>query len=811
MTISYNWLSEYLPQQIDPKKLSEILTSIGLEVESLECYESIRGGLQGLVVGHVLETEQHPNADKLKLTKVDTGGEAPLQIVCGAPNVAAGQKVIVATVGTTIYPAAGDSITMKLAKIRGVESFGMICAEDEIGLSDNHAGILILPEDTAVGTPVADLFKPYSDWIYEIGLTPNRMDAMSHYGVAKDVCAYLSHHQQVAVAPINIFNDSETNDALKTTNESPVAIEIKNNDACQRYAGISIQNVTVKESPKWLKDKLQSIGLRPINNIVDITNYILHETGQPLHAFDAAKIAGNKVVVNTLPENTLFTTLDGKERKLLSSDLMICNGNLQPMCIAGVFGGADSGVSDSTKNIFLESAWFHPSFVRTTSLKHGLRTDAATRFEKGVDIDKTVDVLLRAAKLIAELGEGKIAGTVTDIYPDKKPKQTVVFSYAYLTKLSGKYYSPEAVKRLLTALNFEVLSEDADTVTLSVPYSKPDISIAADLVEEVLRIDGLDNIAIPQQITITPSVEKLQYKESLKEKIAQFLIGGGFSEIFTNSITNSKYYNEAELTGAVKLLNNLSADLDLMRPSVLETGLEAVAYNINRKNNHLSFFEFGKTYHQTEAGKYYEEEHIALYITGKNHEDFWNEKSVPQDFYKAKGIVQSLLQLTGINNIQLKKSESAGNTIEIWSNKNQLGIVQKVAAAKLKKLEVKQDVYFIDIDFLKLLKLSSQNKIVYSEVSKFPAVQRDIALVLDKQITYVQIEESIGKVKLPKLQSYRLFDVFENEKLGINKQSLAINFTFLDEEKTLTDAEIDAMMKKLTVGFEKDLGVEIRK
>ena len=513
MTISYNWLSEYLPQSIEPKILSEILTSIGLEVESMEHFESIKGGLQGLVVGHVLETEQHPNADKLKLTKVDTGGEQPLQIVCGAPNVAAGQKVIVATVGTTIYPSAGDSLTMKLAKIRGVESFGMICAEDEIGLSENHAGILILPEDTVVGTPVADLFKPYSDWIYEIGLTPNRMDAMSHYGVAKDVCAYLSHHQGTNIQPINIY---ATNPNVIVGNDTPIVVSIENTEACQRYTGISIHGITVKESPKWLKDKLQAIGLRAINNIVDITNYILHETGQPLHAFDESAIKGNKVVVTTLPEGTPFITLDGKERKLLSSDLMICNGNHQPMCIAGVFGGLDSGVTEGkTKNIFLESAWFHPSYIRTSSLKHGLRTDAATRFEKGVDISRTLDVLMRAASLIAELGGGTIVGNVIDVYPDKKDKQTVSINYAYIKKLSGKYYSPETIKRLLKALGFEVLSEDAETLTLSVPYSKPDISLPADIVEEIVRIDGLDNIEIPEQITITPSVEKSHFKESL--------------------------------------------------------------------------------------------------------------------------------------------------------------------------------------------------------------------------------------------------------------------------------------------------------
>ena len=513
MTISYNWLSEYLPKTVSPEQLSTILTSIGLEVESLDKVENFRGGLAGLVVGEVVELSQHPNADKLKLTKVNTGGERSLNIVCGASNVALGQKVVVATIGTTIYPKSAEAgITMKLAKIRGEESEGMICAEDEIGVSDDHGGIIVLDASIKVGIPVAELYEYYQDWIYEIGLTPNRMDAMSHYGVAKDVCAYLSYHEAptTAVSPL-------TKKSIKDAAVKPFKVIIEDPNACARYSGLVIEGVKVAASPNWLKNRLQSIGVRSINNIVDITNYILHETGQPLHAFDAHQIKDATVVVKKYPAGTLFVTLDGTERKLTANDLMISDTE-KPLCIAGVFGGIKSGVSESTTTIFLESAWFENIHVRKTSLHHGLRTDAATRFEKGVDIAGTVNVLERAAQMIQELAGGKCS-EVVDMYPNPATKKTVVLTYAYLKKLSGKYYPTEKVKIILTSLGFEVISENADHIEVSVPYHKPDISIAADLVEEVLRIDGLDNIEIPSSITMSPSIDPLEQKEKFKEKI----------------------------------------------------------------------------------------------------------------------------------------------------------------------------------------------------------------------------------------------------------------------------------------------------
>ncbi|MBS1580525.1 MAG: phenylalanine--tRNA ligase subunit beta [Bacteroidetes bacterium] len=804
MTISYNWLHSYLPETIEPERLSKILTSIGLEVESLEKYESIKGGLQGLIIGEVIECNQHPNADKLKLTKVNIGTTEPLQIVCGAPNVAMGQKIVVATVGTTIYPVSGEPLTMKVAKIRGVESYGMICAEDEIGLSSNHAGIIILPNDVVVGTNANDYFKPYSDFIYEIGLTPNRMDAMSHLGVAKDVCAYLSHHNKKEEKTKLPFDNSFKVDE-QTLN---INVTVEAIDACPRFSGVTISNITVAESPQWLKNKLTAIGVRSINNVVDITNFILHETGQPLHAYDAEAVIGNHIIVKKLPEGTTFITLDNKERKLNAFDLMVCNGNEEPMCIGGVFGGLKSGVSNNTKNIFLESACFNATNIRKTSVAHGLRTDAATRFEKGVDIANCVNVLKRAALLIKEIAGGTISSDVVDVYPSPKEKTQVALKYHYLKKLSGKNYHPDTVKRILLALGFEVVKESIDELTVAVPYSKPDISLPADIVEEIIRIDGLDNIDIPTSITISPSVETLNAKETLREKIANYLTGLGFNEIFTNSITNSKYYTDEVLNTTVKMINNLSEELNVMRPSILETGLETIAYNINRKNSNLKFFEFGKTYSTTVAGKYAEKEHLALYITGDNHEDEWKEKSSLTDLYTAKGIAAAILQLNGIADIQFVQQE---NILQITNGKKELGWVKEISKTQLNNFGIKQNVFFIDIDFETLLNTVSKQKIVYKEVAKFPAVERDLAIVIDKAVTYNAVQLIIKKQKLNKLQNTRLFDIFESDKLGTNKKSMAINFTFLDEEKTLTDKEIDAMMNKLIDSFTKELNAEIRK
>ncbi|HJS53447.1 MAG TPA: phenylalanine--tRNA ligase subunit beta, partial [Chitinophagaceae bacterium] len=586
MTISYKWLSEYLPVTVEPERLARILTSIGLEVESFEKYEEVKGGLKGLVIGEVLSTEKHPNADKLTLTKVSIGNGEPLQIVCGAPNVEAGQKVVVAMVGTTIYPVNNEPLTMKVAKIRNVESYGMICAEDEIGLGSSHAGIMVLEEGAKVGTTAADYFQPYEDWIYELGITPNRMDAMSHWGVAKDICAYLSHHDKKDWKP-----KLPTGNVFRIDNKSlPISVSIENEKACQRYSGVSVAGVTIKESPAWLQKKLKAIGLRPLNNIVDVTNFIQHETGQPLHAFDADEIRGKKIVVKNLPGGTKFITLDEKERKLSNDDLMICDAE-GGICIAGVFGGLHSGVTAKTKNIFLESAWFNPIDIRKTSFRHGLRTDAATRFEKNIDISNTLVVLKRAAQMIKELAGGQIASDIIDVYPDPLNKTQVTLKYHYLKKLSGKNYHPDTVKNILGSLGFEIEKDGIDEIRVLVPFSKPDISLPADIVEEILRIDGLDNIEIPTAITITPSVEENYLGHTLKEKLANYFVGLGFHEMMTNSITNAAYFSEEEKQPMVKMMNSLSAELNILRPSLLETSLEVVARNLNHKNSNLKLFE----------------------------------------------------------------------------------------------------------------------------------------------------------------------------------------------------------------------------
>ena len=802
MTISYHWLSAYLPEPISPEKLSTILTSIGLEVESLERYENFKGGLKGLVVGEVLETLPHPNADKLKLTKVAIGGERPLNIVCGAANVAAGQKVVVATIGTTIYPKGQEAgITMKLAKIRGEESEGMICAEDEIGLSDDHAGIMVLDAAIAVGTPVASLFDYYEDWIYEIGLTPNRMDAMSHYGVAKDVCAYLSYHEN-PVQAVSPFNKT-----LSSSKDIPsFQIKIENAEACARYAGVLIEGVQVTASPTWLKNKLQAIGLRSINNIVDITNYILHETGQPLHAFDAAEIKDRTILVKKYPAGTKFITLDGTERSLSAADLMISDTE-KPLCIAGVYGGLKSGVKDSTRNIFLESAWFENIHIRKTSVHHGLRTDAATRFEKGVDIENTVKVLERAALLIQELAGGQY-GTIVDVYPAPAIKTKVVLPLSYLKKLSGKQYPQNKVITILASLGFEIIQQNEERIEVAVPYHKPDISLPADLVEEIVRIDGLDNIEIPSAITMSPSIDPLEQKEKFKEKIAQYLVGRGFTEILTNSITNSKYFSEETLKHTVAMLNNLSADLDVMRPSMLETGLETIAYNLNRRNHLISFFEIGKVYAKTTDGKYQEGEKLAIYVSGKQFEDTWRQKGTVQDFFVVKGLAKAILELLGINKIQFQVQ---GQSVLIESGKQILGSIQVVSNKQLQVFDIKQSVVYLEFDITTLLQVYQAKKVVYQEVSKYPSVERDLALVIPQSTSFEAIEACMKEAKLSALSSTRVFDVFESEKLGHQKKSVAINFVFNATDKTLTDTEIEAMMKKLIQQFEKNIQAEIRK
>jgi phenylalanyl-tRNA synthetase beta chain len=808
MTISYKWLSEYLPLTVEPERLARILTSIGLEVESFEKYEEIKGGLKGLVIGEVLSTEKHPNADKLTLTKVNIGNGEPLQIVCGAPNVAMGQKVVVAKVGTTIYPVAGEPVTMKVAKIRNVESYGMICAEDEIGLGTSHDGIMVLDVKAKAGTAAADYFQPNEDWIYELGITPNRMDAMSHWGVARDVCAYLSHHDKKDIKPKLPYSNGFKPD----NNSMPVSVTIENKDACRRYSGISISGIRVKESPVWLRQKLKAIGLRPINNIVDITNFIQHETGQPLHAFDADQIKGRKIVVKNLPEGTTFITLDEKERKLSKEDLMICDAE-GGLCIAGVFGGLHSGITDKTKNIFLESAWFNPVDIRKTSFRHNLRTDAATRFEKNIDISNTVTVLKRAVLLIKELSEGKIASDIVDVYPAPAEKTQVSVKYHYLKKLGGKKYHPVTVKEILTGLGFEIVKEDIDELRVAVPFSKPDILLSADLVEEVLRIDGLDNIEIPSAITITPALEENYLRQTLKEKVSNYLAGFGFHEMMTNSITNAAYFSEEEKQRMVKMMNSLSTELNILRPSLLETSLECTARNLNHRNNNLKLFEFGKGYFTSGPGKYHEMEQLCLITSGDTNEAGWKQKSMPADFFYIKGVLTSVLSLLGVNadSVELLEVPKLINHMVYKSGGQLIAGAGEVSKEVLQQFGIKQPVFFAAFNWEAVTELASLQKLSVKELPKFPSVIRDISMIVPRQLAYREVQNSVYKLKLGKLQEVKLFDIFESEKLGTGKKSIAISFTFLDEEKTLTDKEIDGWMNQIMMALEKDVQAEIRK
>ncbi len=809
MIISYNWLSEYLPVPVDTDRLSKILTSIGLEVESQQKYESLKGGLAGIVVGEVLTCTKHPDADKLKVTSVNIGEAEPLQIVCGAANVAVGQKVLIATVGTTLYPSNGENFEIKKSKIRGVESVGMICAEDEIGLGESHEGIMILPIDKVAGTKAASLFETYTDTIFEIGLTPNRMDAMSHLGVAKDVCAYLWHHDKVEVRAISPFKNN-----FKTDNNNLIVdVKIENENACKRYAGLSISHITIGESPIWLQQKLKAIGLKPINNIVDITNFILHETGQPLHAFDASKIKGNCIIVKNATEGVVFKTLDSKERKLFASDLMIANSE-ENMCMAGVYGGIESGVTNNTTTIFLESAWFNNEDIRKTSLAHELRTDAATRFEKGVDISNTINVLKRAALMIKEIAGGEISSDIVDIYPSPIEKTSVALKYHYLKKLSGKNYHADTIKNILTALGFEIQKEGIDEIFVTVPYNKPDISIAADIVEEIMRIDGLDNIEIPITISIAPSADNDNGKVTGIEKTAGYLSNNGFHEIFTNSITDAKYYTEEILADTVKMINSLSANLDVMRPSLLQTGLEVIAYNINRKNTDLQLYEFGKTYDSKGIGKYDEKLHLAIYTTGIVKDASWQGKNSKADFYHIKGICEKIFISKGIKNIGVELITSDENFeygVEFKFHNIVVGKAGNVATKTLKQFGIKESVLYADILWDELIALQQKNSIAYKEISKFPTVQRDLALILDKSIAYAEIEKIVKLNKIQSLKNIKLFDIFESEKLGKDKKSIAVNFTFSDNTKTLEDADTETMMNKIISSLQKNLNATIRK
>ncbi|HEV8083124.1 MAG TPA: phenylalanine--tRNA ligase subunit beta, partial [Chitinophagaceae bacterium] len=779
MKISYNWIKEYLPDDAmrpgmadSPKNIGSILTSVGLELESLHKYEEIANSLEGLIIGEVISIEKHPDADKLQVAFVNNGQGQTLQIVCGAPNIALSQKVVLAPVGATIHPLNADPFVIKKAKIRGVESMGMICAEDEIGIGESHAGIIILPEDVMPGTPISDYYKTYFDWILEIGLTPNRIDAMSHLGVAKDICAYISHQERIAVKVITPFKENFKTDNSKLS----IKVEIENPEACRRYAGISISGITVASSPEWLQNKLKSIGVRPVNNVVDITNFSLHETGQPLHIFDADKIKGKRIIVKNLSANTSFITLDNKERKLCEEDLMICNGEQEPMCFGGVFGGIDSGVTNNTSNVFLESAWFSPSSIRKTSFRHNLRTEAAIRFEKGVDISNTVNVLKRAALLIKEIAGGQFSSDIVDVYPAPKEQTEIILKNHYLKRLSGKHYHLDNIKGILKSLNFSIVKEGIDDITVAVPFSNPDVTLPADLIEEIMRIDGLDNIEIPSVIKMTAAIETGVFETAMKDKIADWLTGNGFSEIFTNSITNSKYFKDDILASTIKIINSLSEDLNIMRPTMLPTGLESISYNLNRKNNDLFLFEFGNTYSTKGIAKYDEQENLALYFTGNRILSTWKEKEVKTDIYFVKGICNALLRFAGLKNFQFSPNNIEDLSESFIATYDEIFIAEggNILPNQLNKFSIKQPVFYLRIIWHRLMDLAKNNNLSFSGIAKFPHVNRDLSVIIDKTVSYQLVEKSVISLHLSKLTGIKLFDVFESEKLGKGKKSFAI-------------------------------------
>lgn len=806
MKISYNWLLDYLPKDEvfasyinDISKVENILTAVGLEVEGVSHFESVKGGLKGLVVGEVLTCEKHPNADKLKVTTVNIGNTIE-QIVCGAPNVAAGQKVVVAPVGTVLHPVRGDAFTIQKAKIRGEESRGMLCAEDEVGLGEGHAGIIVLPENSVPGTSVSELYEVYTDTIFEIGLTPNRMDAQSHLGVAKDVCAWLSHHTGKTASVVSPLGKpfSADNSNLR------IEVVVKDSALCPRYSGVTISGIQIGESPVWLKNRLMALGLKPISNVVDITNFILHATGQPLHAFDADKIGDGKVIVETLAGDTPFVTLDEKERKLSDEDIMICDGNDTPMCIAGVFGGVDSGITGKTKNIFLESAVFNGGNIRKSIFRHGLRTDAAVRFEKGVDISKTVDVLKYAAQMIRDLCNGVISSEVTDIFQPPSDR-IILLEFAYLRKLSGMEFGKDQVRAILTQLGFEILEEGDRNLKVKAPESNPDISHPADVVEEILRISGLDQVPIPTQVRMTPGIHDNAEEALLKEKVASWLTGNGFMEIFTNSITNSDYYPEVK--NAVRIINSLSEELDIMRPDMLATALESIAYNINRKNKDLRFFEFGKSY-SIEGKEYKERNHLSILVTGAHSRKGWNSQEKQVDIFYLKGIAQALCRLAGLE-VSVEVDDKKG-CIAFLSGKTSVAVLSRVADNYLAKFSIKQPVFFLDIDWGCFVTASLENVIVYKPVARYPAVSRDLSMVLDRSVKFGEIEEVIHALKIKRMQRIQMFDLYESDKLGVGKKSVALNFIFSDPEKTLTDQDTDGMMNKIIRTLSEKVNAEIR-
>lgn len=808
MKISYNWLKQFINIDWNADKTGELLTDLGLEIEGIESFESVKGGLKGVVIGEILTCVQHPNADRLKLTTVNIGADAPVQIVCGAPNVAAGQKVPVAIIGTQLYTEEGEAWTIKKGKIRGEDSHGMICAEDELGLGEAHDGIMILDSKLKVGTPAATVFNIENDTVFEIGLTPNRADAMSHYGVARDLKAGLIQQDvnlELITPSVSSYHvDSRT---LK------IDVEVLDKEKAPRYSGVTIVGLKVEASPAWLQNRLKAIGLTPINNVVDITNYVLHDLGQPLHAFDASKIIGNKIEVKTLKTGTKFTTLDNVERTLHEDDLMICDAE-KPMCIAGVFGGLDSGVSESTTSIFLESAYFNPISVRKTAKRHALNTDASFRFERGIDPSTTVYALKRAALMLCEIAGGEIASDIFDAYPNKIEDFQVRLSFNNAKKLIGEEIPKETIKRILTSLDIKVNNVTETGLGLTVPAFRNDVQREADIIEEILRVYGYNNIGITEKLNASISNSSKFEDYKVQNIIGNQLASQGFFEIMANSLTTSDYTALSDQINAehnVEMLNPLSNDLGVMRQSLLFSGLEAVAHNINRRRNDLKLFEFGKTYHQYSDNRE-EHKHLSLFVTGNKSDERWNAEIAPSDFFYLKGTVEAVLQRLGLSRIKSApiKTDLLSEGVSLSIGKHKLVDFGLVKKSILKHFGISQQVLYADFNWDNVLNMAQHNSIKFKAIPKYPEVRRDFALLIDNSVSFEDIDTIAKQTEKQLLKNVNLFDVYEGKKLPSGKKSYAVSFTLQDEHKTLTDKQIDKIMNKLQANFENKLGAELR-
>jgi phenylalanyl-tRNA synthetase beta chain len=823
MKVSLNWLKQYVEVSESKEEISDILTNTGLEVEGMESYESIKGSLAGLVIGEVLSCQKHPGADKLSVTMVDVKGENPLQIVCGAPNVAAGQKVVVATVGAVLYPENGEPFKIKKGKIRGEESWGMICAEDEIGLGKSHDGIMVLNDNAHAGQAALEYFagQVVSDVVYEIGLTPNRSDATGHLGTAFDLAAALKTNYENQ----GVFKKPDVSGFAVQNNNLEINVSIENPKACPRYSGVCIQGVTIQDSPEWMQQHLKAIGVEPKNNIVDITNYVLHESGQPLHAFDYDQIAGKKVIVKNLADKTKFTTLDEAERELSSEDLMICNGNNEGMCIAGVFGGVKSGVSDNTTNIFLESAFFNAISVRRSSMRHLLRTDAATRFEKGTDPNGTLYALKRAALLIQEFGGGTIASDIVDIYPQPVEKAKVLLKYSKVTDLIGADIPKEDIRKILGYLDMNLLEENEDSITVDIPTNKVDVTRDADVIEEILRIYGYNKVETPETVNSVLSFAASPNPFKVRNLIADLLTSSGFNEMMSTSMTKSGYYQKhlPQDENTLVFVNNTSNQhLDLMRPSMLFSGLETIVHNQNRQQGDLKLYEFGKTYFKKVVDgegnmDYFEEQHLSLFLTGQRNPENWlNYKGPKVCFYSLKAFVEHVMTRLGVLPSSVQCT-AVDNDVFTYGLKYHRGKQNIVSFGRLNGnialgMGVKQEVFYADFDFDTILKVLKKHKMKYQAMSKYPAVRRDLALVLDKNTEYNQILGIAVKTGGKQLRATNLFDVYENdEHVGKGKKSCSVSFIFQDDNKTLKDKDIDKVMSKLIATYENKLSALIRK